>query len=351
MLPDCRRLPWWVSIASVRYFKPCWMRMPLREGLYNGAIMKAATIHEIPSNSLPLPAPMQSCVLPVRGPMHRIAQQSDARVAIVVSQLEQDARRSSRLVKEGLLPGWQNADASQNALLNVSYGQRLAEFPVVATALLALRWLHSDLSSIEVSTLLRSTVLGDAINHRRVTAELRLRQYPDQRWTSAGLLAYLRGGAHEADNDGLEVIAVLAESSRQLAARQTPGQWVELFNRVLEELGWPGTAALSSHEFQTINRWRELLNEFARLELVAESMSVAEALSRISAIAAETVFQPESKSGAVQLLGPLEAAGLEFDELWIVGANSSNWPPQGQPLSLVSRELQRRFDLPDQYAS
>ncbi|MGI9222239.1 MAG: PD-(D/E)XK nuclease family protein [Woeseiaceae bacterium] len=275
----------------------------------------------------------------------RLREAPHASIGIVVSQLEQDAQRSLRLVKEGLLPGWQNAGPSINSLVNVSYGKKLSEYPVIATALMALRWLQTDLSSSDVSALLRASVIGDARNHHRVRAELRLRNFPDQRWTASQLLEFLsREASH---SDGLEFVARIAEQRDQLPVRMAPGAWVELFSEVLEKISWPGVDSLSSDEFQTINRWRELLNEVARLELVIESMTVAEALARVSVIASETIFQPENKTHNVQVLGPLEAAGLDFDYLWISGASSTNWPAQGRPLSLVSRDLQREYKLPD----
>ena len=271
-----------------------------------------------------------------------------AQIGIVVSQLEQDAQRSLRLVSEGLVPGWQTADRQQTALVNVSYGKKLVDYPAIATALLALRWLHTELSTVEISRLLRSSVLGVTGTADRIRTEMRLRSFPDQHWTAAQLIDYLgRSGQDQVLAEHIRFVAKIAEQSKQLPRRLGPGGWVELFNALLDEIGWPGEESLSSDEFQTINRWRELLNEVARLELVAQSMTIGEALSRISSIAAETIFQPESKSSVVHVLGPLEAAGLEFDFLWIAGASSNNWPPQTRALTLVSRDLQREYELPD----
>jgi probable DNA repair protein len=115
----------------------------------------------------------------------------------------------------------------------------------------------------------------------------------------------------------------------------------------LTKFNWPGPASLSSVEFQLVNRWRELLNDLARLELVAATMSLQEAISRLRTMAAETVFQAKSEGAVVQLLGPLEAAGMEFDQLWISGLSAANWPPSARPSPLVSRQLQRKYAMPD----
>jgi hypothetical protein len=76
-------------------------------------------------------------------------------------------------------------------------------------------------------------------------------------------------------------------------------------------------------------------------------MTAAETLARITSIASELVFQPESDHAIVQVMGPLEAAGLHFDALWVSGVSNRNWPPPGRPLSLLSRDLQRDAGMPD----
>jgi hypothetical protein len=64
-------------------------------------------------------------------------------------------------------------------------------------------------------------------------------------------------------------------------------------------------------------------------------------------MAADTVFQPEMEGAVVEVLGPLEAAGIEFDRLWIAGLAASRWPPAGRPTALISRRLQRHYGMPD----
>jgi ATP-dependent helicase/nuclease subunit B len=76
-------------------------------------------------------------------------------------------------------------------------------------------------------------------------------------------------------------------------------------------------------------------------------MTASEALGRIGSIASEIIFQAEAKQAVVQILGPLEAAGLQFDKLWVSGVSASNWPPRGAPISLLSRDLQREHKMPD----
>ena len=272
----------------------------------------------------------------------------DANVAMVATHLEKNAERYARLVREGFSPGWQTSGSHYKAAVNVSYGRQLTAYPVIAVALLALRWLYEDLGTRDVSVLLRSPAIGESEVGGRSRLEMLLRKAPDRNWSLAMILDELRGRDKTDDAaDWLARFDALNELRSDLPVRETPSQWAILIDATLGKLNWPGDAALNSDEFQLLNRWKELLNDLARLELVTPSMTLAEALRRLQLMAAETVFQPESDGAIVQLLGPLEAAGMEFDQLWITGLSAANWPPAGRPSLLVSREIQRNHKMPD----
>lgn len=278
----------------------------------------------------------------------QLQESPDRIVGIVATHLEQDAERCARLVREGLVPGWQYAGEIYENAVNVSYGSSLGEYPAIAIALLSLRWLRDDLAGRDVSTLLRSPAIGAWPGGGRSRLELHLRRHPDRHWSPAMILGLFRGREEGPDaRDWLQRVSSIDAARQQLPQRAAPSEWVVSFDDMLEALNWPGEQPLNSHEFQLVNRWRELLNDFARLRLVSASMSAGEALRRLGAMAGETVFQPESDGAIVQLLGPLEAAGMEFDRLWVSGLSASSWPPPGRPSVLLSRRLQQSYGMPD----
>lgn len=277
-----------------------------------------------------------------------LEQQENARIAVIVQGLEQSAGRDLRLLREGFVPGWQYGPESLRDAVNISYGKRLAEYPSVTVALLALRWLVQDLPAADVSLLLQSPLLGNGESPGRSRLELRLRQLPDRAWGPSMVTAALRGKEESQDgSDWLTRIAAFSKRRRELPQHASSAEWVLIIDASLRALGWPGAGTRSSDSYQLINRWRELLNEFARLDLVSSSMSAGTAISRLELMAADTVFQPETRQAAVQLLGPLEASGAEFDAIWIGGLTANNWPPAGNPSVLISRALQTKYDMPD----
>lgn len=272
----------------------------------------------------------------------------DQKVAIIVTNLERDAARCARLVLEGLIPGWQFGGDQHSALVNVSYGQRLSSYPLVSVALLLLRWMHTELSSREVALLLRSAVTGSANLAGRSRLELYLRQIPERRWSPELLHRAMSGKDESPDAQAWLTFADrLDELRSQLPRRDSASSWAMRAHELLEAFGWPGDGKLGSQDFQLVNAWRELLNAFARLDLVIADLSAGEAMTRLAGMAAETVFQPESEGAVVDLMGPLEASGMTFDSLWVCGLDADQWPPPGRPLVLVSRTLQREYQMPD----
>ncbi len=278
----------------------------------------------------------------------RIDANPDAKVAIVASGLESDADGITRRVREGATPGWQYGHHSLFEAVNVSYGRRLADYPAIAIALTTLRWLVQDLNSSDLGMLMRSPLIGAEDTSARHQLELKLRQLPDRAWTPSMVTSQFRSRDENSEGDDWSSrLAAFSKRRREVPDAASPAEWAVFVDQTLRLLGWPGERALDSADFQLINRWRELLNEFARLSLVSAKMSAATALARLELMAADTVFQPESVNASIQLIGTLEASGTQFDALWISGLTSANWPPAGTRSMLISRGLQENYGMPD----
>jgi ATP-dependent helicase/nuclease subunit B len=270
------------------------------------------------------------------------------RIAVVCPDLETDADGVARLVREGFAPGWQLAGPGHRGSVNVSYGQSLADFPSITVAMMLLRWVHDGLSSQEVSVLLRSrSIIGGPVPGR-CRLEQQLRRLPDRLWRAEDLSGVLHNPGAGPDADAWhEAIRHIAEAEIRYRDKETPAEWAERINQLLSDVGWPGTEVQDSNEFQLLNRWRELLNEMARLERVLPLMTFREAVSRLISLASDTVFQAEAEPGVLPVLGTLEAAGMQFDKIWVTGLDDGRWPASGNPLPYVSRQLQKDHAMPD----
>jgi probable DNA repair protein len=233
---------------------------------------------------------------------------------------------------------------------NASLGQPLLSYPLVGAAFLILELGEEEIEFERVSLLLRSPFLGGGeteINHRaRLDAQLRKRTEPAI--TLKALLTLLDL------EDGDKLCPVLAEGLSAYAkfrkARFSGPQAPSLIARGISEalglVGFPGERELGSAEYQTLKKWQEVLSNFASLDLVLSRTSYRAAISRLRRMTSETMFQPETPDVPIQILGVLEAAGMAFDHLWVMGLSAEIWPPPPRPNPFLPIELQRAAGLP-----
>jgi ATP-dependent helicase/nuclease subunit B len=232
-----------------------------------------------------------------------------------------------------------------------SLGVPLASIPVARAALLLLRWMHAALAQDDVSWLMLSGFLCE---------------HEDELLLIAAFDARLRRQAMRQPEMELDTfVQLLSESWREAiplhnlrkslrAGRNLLPQggflsfaeWVDLAERVLETVRWPGAHSLQSEDFQVQARWSQLLDSVATLSFDGRKVDYAEFLEAIQRHAGQMIFAPESRDAPVQILGPLEAAGLTFDALWFLGADDASWPAPARPHAFLTRSLQRKHRMP-----
>ena len=125
------------------------------------------------------------------------------------------------------------------------------------------------------------------------------------------------------------------------ASEQSAAYWADISRRILETLGWPGNVALNSEEFQSTERWRELLVSISSLELLEWRTNFAGFVERLERMAAAQNFKPETLNAPVQIMDADEAEGSVFDALWIGSCSDDLWPDSPKPSPLLPVALLR----------
>ncbi len=266
---------------------------------------------------------------------------NDMRIGVVVPDLGKRKNAIRRVFAQTMLPG----GGKQTLPFNISLGDPLGAWPLAAHALLALDLAGREIEFERASLLVRSPFLaaGDSESQARAKLDGALRRRAEPSITLERLLALVSEAPVLAQK-----LAALAEFRKaRLFAPQSPGAWGRAFSEALELVGFPGERALDSDEYQTLGKWHELLAQFARLERVTAKMGFGEALARLKRMALEALFQPETPEVPVQVLGVLEAAGMEFDHLWVMGLSDESWPPAPRPNPFLPLALQRDAKLPN----
>ncbi len=284
----------------------------------------------------------------------RLAAKPDARLAIVVPGLASlrdalGAALDDALHPQALAP----ANAEMRRRYNFSLGAPLARWPVVDAALRLLRFAAQPrrIAQAELARLLLSPYwsAGGVAPDARARLDLRLRELLPPTVALADVLRLAR----RLHQRGLPLAAAIGhleavKGAGMQSGKERPSAWAGILARLLDEAGWPGERTLSSHEWQAVAVFRETLSELVALDLVLGKVSFSEAVRQAVRLCRERVFQPQTEGRpAVEVLGPLEAAGVEFDAVWVLGMNDDVWPPPARPNPLLPAALQRRAGAPN----
>ena len=270
-----------------------------------------------------------------------------ATVGIVVRDLAARRAQVARVFRDVLAPDAALPGAAEGDLpFHLSVGPALAEVPLVRAAFRLLRLGPGPVALEQLEAALLQPYLGGALAEREARGRLleRLRRRGD---AALPLSSIVRSA-----DDCPELAARLEAAERLLErqpARQSFAAWAQASTDLLRALGWPGHGAggrpLSSPEFQAYERWRDLLDAWCGLDLVLPAPTRAEALAGLAGLA-DAGFQPQAHPVPVQILGHLEAAGLEFDRLWVLGLDDESWPRPPHPHPLLPAAAQRARGLP-----
>ncbi len=233
--------------------------------------------------------------------------------------------------------------------VNFSASITLDRAPVVRDALLILQSSTRQLRLVDAIGLLqsrfsRATDSGSA----RAVKFLRALADDGREQLNTGRLRYLASTVADSQGEGLTLGDCLLEAARARAGRKTlsPSEWVTTFCELLDAWGWPGPGPLDSLEYQQVTALYEAFDQFAAWDILDQALDINQALQSLRRCLQARISQPKTPDTAVQVLGPLEAAGLHFDHLWLCGLQGSRWPPAPRPSPFIPVAIQRNHAMP-----
>lgn len=284
-----------------------------------------------------------------------VEQNSSARVAVIVPNLDKERAEIDRVFREALAPELEDIAASEGfGPFEFSIGTTLAETPMAATALALLRWCCGALPLQQISDLLLSPYFAavdiecgmraefDAFELYRtkmlrpeVSIEefIALLERSKRRPKLANLLT--RARAMKAT-----IIRHFSTNEHRLHS-----EWAESMQELLAAAQW-GKPGEDSIEFQTRRKWESALDELSTLDFGGKRVAFAQALETLQRIAQQTMFAPESREAPVQVMGPLESAGSTFDAIWFFRSGDLTWPVPRISSPLLPWPLQNELEMP-----
>ena len=280
-----------------------------------------------------------------------LEREPDAAIGVVVPDLGRQRARIARIFDEVLVPpALLSPGAPAARPWNLSLGLPLSEWPVVRAAFLVLQLAAASLPTLAASVLLRSAFLGGGESERgpRALLDARIRRGGEPH-IRIERLEYFARDERRRDAcplllERLRLLRIRARESHQ--AQLLPSAWGTRLQSLLAAIGWPGERTLDSEEYQCVEAWRELLADLSRLDLILGPITFDTAIEAVSRAAEERLFQPETPTVPVQVMGVLESTALEFDHLFVLGLHAEAWPRPARPNPLLPIELQRRVNAP-----
>ena len=86
--------------------------------------------------------------------------------------------------------------------------------------------------------------------------------------------------------------------------------------------------------------------DYLSLQDILQEHSFNQAKVMIRKITKQIQFLPETIATKVNVYGMLEAAGIPFDRIRVLGMNLQAWPPKPMPNPFIPYNVQKKFDLP-----
>lgn len=275
------------------------------------------------------------------------AEKPDIQLAIVVPQLQKVRETLTQLLDETFQPETLRPSQTETArIYNVSLGEPLSQQPMVEIALQLIRLCFSyQFEQQALSSILLSPFWSASVKETdaRAVLESKLRDWLPQtvKWSMvqsaidklasqlslSSLLTHINAGLS------------LVEKQKN---KQSASTWASQFEALLVCLHWPGERMESSHEYQTHEAWQQCLARFAQLDFLGQDLTAKQAISLLSQLAQEQVFQVETTGAPqIQVLGIMEALSEPVDALWVMGMNDNQWPMPASPNPLIPAQIQR----------
>jgi ATP-dependent helicase/nuclease subunit B len=225
---------------------------------------------------------------------------------------------------------------------NISAAIPLDHYPIIHSAFLLLKMINGTFSLNEYFLIINAPFF--AWGENELTAILQhYEQLKIQNQTTLTLEKIIKSLHETVLRDIFARLVSLASSTSK---KMRYALFATYFQQLLTISGWPGKRALNSVEHQAVARWAQALAELRLADTALEAATFKEALSVLRGIVSQIPFQAQNKSANVQILGVLEALGLHFDSLWVVGLHAESWPPLAKPNPFIPLPLQRQLKMP-----
>ncbi len=270
--------------------------------------------------------------------------ESNKTVAVVVPKLQEKWSNIEKQFSETFKPGYYFPGQEEMDIpYNISSGESLYVQPVIYALMETLKVLDKEISIQTWNNILHSPFLKGGCT------EIGLRSlfYIELAKTESLFLSI------EYVNDCSNIPVLFSEQLKQVKRykqsifqQRSMRDWMLWLKEWISILGWSADRTLSSAEYQCVASFYDILPSLYSLDILKPSYTFQEYKDALYDVLKNTLFQIETQDKPIQVLGLLEAAGLSFDCIWIVGLTSENYPAKSSPHPFIPTHIQIERDMP-----
>mgnify|MGYP000329475308 FL=1 len=280
-----------------------------------------------------------------------IHSEENAVVGLIIPDLSSNRAKIERMLSETFEPQ-RNSPAEHRSVppFNISAGQPLIKLPIIESAIKVLGLNLPSNNLADFTYVLLSPFLFEEYEFdRRVLLDIaiRSRKQAECNLRTLILLCSDNNASYFAKNlsDRLRTFDQIRLDSG-FSRKHYPSYWGKAFLQQLQAINWPGSRDLDSIEYQSVKLFKTTLEQLATFDHINHKISLSQALSLLVINCQNTSFQAETIDSPIQVLGLLEAAGLSFTHLWILGLDDQSWPPAPSPSPFIPDFIQRELGMP-----
>lgn len=296
-----------------------------------------------------LPDPSQELIAAVRWAKRKLIGDSKQTIAIVVPELEQKKSYIERLIYREFYAGdlAEGKELTQ-PLHDFSIDESLLKQPLVAVVTDWFALSHQSLNKKQLQHLLLSPYLYNeqGLYWQATQFELIIRKSTKAYYSIDDLLKLSRH--HQVKLPWLTFIDEWCkENTAELSRKKDFKSHIAVVLNLLAKVHWTGYHSISSREYQIQQSFIEAIKSAQKLQKVlAEKITFAKALSLLKEHLEQHTFHQQQPKAPLQIMGVLEAIGITFDAVWLVGATDQVLPQKATPNPFISKAIHRKFDLP-----
>jgi hypothetical protein len=240
--------------------------------------------------------------------------------------------------------------AGSGAPYAIAGGTPLADFAPVRSALELLSAASGRIPFAQFSALLRAPELSESLSEASAAAclDVALRSSAS---AEASLSEWLTLAQKVERVEELRPAPALLritsalQTLTELKGSHAMSRWLSVWIACFELGPWRFRHRWSTGEYQSAERFRELLGALAQGDGSFGSQTRTSAESILRRAARDTQFQVQTGIPPIWVSGQWMDPWLAYDGFWVASCDQSHWPPPVEPLPLLPVRLQRQYGV------